>query len=340
MHNLEVLRKYNLGLGKVLKAQQDSLLGNGKEFKPPSVLQQVSGLHPLWNRMEAFRSKWPLVEISKNKQQQDLVDALTFGNHKGALQKLVILKKLIAKDVKYGYSLPVPLFSIRLILGLVMAPMNIMEQQTIDEFGQKIPKDRLTHDQSWKWSSGTSVNSRVQKELLQACQYSFCIRRLINWTIAVRRKYPGQQILAKKIDYKSAYHQGILHFATALQTAMQLPEDNLAIITLRLTFGGVPCPFKWGIISELICDLANKLLKCKEWDPLTLHALVQADIPTREYLDNDVPFAVGRELIINVPVDPHGYADIYIEDTTGLTINLPGTPNANRLEAAIPLALK
>jgi hypothetical protein len=144
----------------------------------------------------------------------------------------VILKKLIAKDVKYGYSLPVPLSSVQSIPGVVMAHMNIMEQNTIDKFGRIIQKDRLTHDQSWKWSSGTSVNSRFQKELLQACRYGFCICSLINWAIAARRKYPGQQILATKIDYKSVYHQGILHFATVLQTAMQLPEDNLAIITL------------------------------------------------------------------------------------------------------------
>jgi hypothetical protein len=169
--------------------------------------------------MEAFLlegSKWPLAEISKNKQQQDLVDALTFGNHKGASQKPVILKKLIAKDVKYRYSIPIPLSSVQLVLGLLMASMNIMEQNTIDESGQIIQKDRLTHNQSWKLSSGTSINSRVQKELLQACQYGFCIRRLINWVIAARRKYPGQRILATKIDYNSTYHQGILHFATAL----------------------------------------------------------------------------------------------------------------------------
>jgi hypothetical protein len=141
----------------------------------------------------------------QNEQQQDLVDALTFGNHKGTSQKLVILKTLIAKKVKYGYSLPVPLSSVQSIPGLMMATMNIMEQNTIAKFGQIIQKDRLTHDQIWKWSSGTSVNSRVQKELLQACRYSFCIRRLINWAFAARRKYPGQQILATKIDYKSAY---------------------------------------------------------------------------------------------------------------------------------------
>jgi hypothetical protein len=90
----------------------------------------------------------------------------------------------------------------------------------------------------------------------------------------------------------------------------------------------------------LICDLANKLLKCKEWDPLTLHALVQADIPTQEYLDNDVPFSIGKELIIDVPVNPHGYADVYINDTARLTIDLPETRNTNRLEAAIPLAIE
>jgi hypothetical protein len=240
---LEVLRKYNLNLGKALKAQQDSLLGNGKEFKPPSVLQQVFGLHPLWNWMETFLSegsKWPLVEISKNKQQQDLVNALTFGNHKGALQKPAILKKLITKDIKYGYSLPVPLSSVWLIPGLVMAPMNIMAQNTIEKFGQIIPKNRLTHNQSWKWSSSTSVNSQVQKELLQACWYGFCICRLINWEIAAGRKYPGQRILATKSNYKSAYRQGILYFAMALQTATQLPEDNLVIITLQPNFLAVP----------------------------------------------------------------------------------------------------
>jgi hypothetical protein len=62
-HNLD------LDLGKAPKVQKDSPLGNGKEFKPPSVLQQVFGLHTLWNQMEAFlweRSKWPLVKISKN----------------------------------------------------------------------------------------------------------------------------------------------------------------------------------------------------------------------------------------------------------------------------------
>jgi hypothetical protein len=49
---------------------------------------------------------------------------------------------------------------------------------------------------------------------------------------------------------------------------------------------------------------------------------------------------MGRELIVNVPANPRGYADVYINNTTGLTIDIPGTRNTNRLEAAIPLAIQ
>ena len=107
-------------------------------------------------------SKWPLEEISNENRLSDLQEALIFGNQKG-------------KDVKYGYSLPIPLDSVTKMKGLEMAPMNIMAQNTIDEFGRVVPKDRLTHDHSWKWGSGTSINSRVRKEFLQQTRYGFCI---------------------------------------------------------------------------------------------------------------------------------------------------------------------
>ena len=80
--------------------------------------------------MEAIltrRSKWPLDDISEEDRESDLKEALTFGNHKGASSKPEVLKKLVNKDIKYGYSLPIPLDSVTKIKGLEMAPMNIME---------------------------------------------------------------------------------------------------------------------------------------------------------------------------------------------------------------------
>ena len=81
-------------------------------------------------------------------------------------------------------------------------------------------------------------------------------------------------------------------------------------------------------------------MKCKDWEPADLHASVQGDILPRQSFDDNTPFAAGRELIVDIPVDPRGYADVYIDDTTGLTVDLPGTSNADQLEAAIPLAIK
>jgi len=87
--------------------------------------------------------------------------------------------------------------------------------------------------------------------------------------------------------------------------------------------------------------LANALLGCDDdWDPSELHSSVQHEIPPRQYISDDVPFAPGRELIVDVPVDSRGYIDVYIDDTTGLTVDLPNSGNAERLEAAIPLAIE
>ncbi len=122
--------------------------------------------------------------------------------------------------------------------------------------------------------------------------------------------------------------------------ATQLPDDLIAIITLWLTFSGTLCPFEWGITLETVCDLANKLLKCKDWEPQDLHASVQMNIPPRKYLSNDIPFAIGCNLIVDIPIDPWGYADVYINNMTGLTVDLPGTMNANQLWAAMPMAIK
>jgi hypothetical protein len=222
--------------------------------------------------------------LSKEDQVKVLADALTFGNHKGAFTKPVLLRNLISKDVKYGYSLPIPLSHVASIPGLVMAPLNIMAQNTINETGKIVPKDRLTHDQSWKWSSGTSVNSRVKKDLLQACRFGFCIRQIINWAVAARCEYPNYHIFAAKIDYKSAYRQGHLNAETALQTCTQLPGENKAVVTLRNTFGGAPCPYEWSVTSEMVCDLANELIVSDTTYPSNLSSLHELFCPMTSLL--------------------------------------------------------
>jgi hypothetical protein len=79
--------------------------------------------------------------------------------------------KLVTKDDQFGYCLPLP-------LGL-LAPMNIQKQNTIDEHGRTVE----THDQSFKWSSGTSVNNQTQANELLPCMFGASIMQIVNWVV-------------------------------------------------------------------------------------------------------------------------------------------------------------
>jgi hypothetical protein len=109
---------------------------------------------------------------------------------------------------------------------------------------------------------------------------------------------------------------------------------------LRLTFGGAPCPSEFGAISETICDLINAILQHDDWDPLTLFAeTAQANVPPKETFEDDIPFGIGQDLIVDIPVDARGIVDLYIADFIGLTVDLDNTDNATRLERAPLLGL-
>ncbi len=124
-----------------------------------------------------------------------------------------------------------------------------------------------------------------------------------------------------------------------MQTITQLPNDKLEIIMLRLTFGGAPCPFKWNILSESIRDLADKILFDENWDPLTNYVPSQHLVPAIELLDASIPFADGTDLIVDIPVDPRGTRDVYIDDLIQATVIIDGTDNAIRCEQATLLAI-
>ncbi len=101
---------------------------------------------------------------------------------------------------------------------------------------------------------------------------------------------------------------------------------------LHLTFGGAPCPFKWNILSESFRDLANEILFDENWDPLTNYAPSQHLVPAMELLDASIPFAKGADLIVDIPVDPRGTGDIYIDDPIQATVVIDGTDNVIRCE--------
>ncbi len=59
----------------------------------------------------------------------------------------------------------------------------------------------------------------------------------------------------------------------------------------------------------------------------------------KEVLPEDVPFSIERDLIVDIPINPRGIIDVYINNFLGLTINLEDTGNATCLERAPLLGL-
>ena len=249
-------------------------------------------------------------------------EALSFRNHKDAVRSPILLRKFIEKDVVHGYGLVLPLRKIDRIPDVLLAPRNIMTQNKIDEHGRILKKDRLTHDQSYNWVSGKSVNRRVDKDDLLPCRFGACLKILMRWTVAARNKFPGMKILSSKIKYKLAYRQCHLNANTEIQNCTQLPDEDLEIIALCLTLGGAPGPYEWGVLSESICDLSIVIMHDAGWDPTSLCDTNGHLVPPPLFLDNSIPFAEGKYLIIDVMVDSRDTGNVYIDDTIARTVDV------------------
>ena len=92
----------------------------------------------------------PLKELEESKRGTGMKEALSFGNHKSAARNPILLRKLIEKYVVYGYGFVFPLSKIDQIPGVIVAPMNVVTQKTINEHGRIVEKYRPIHNQSYK----------------------------------------------------------------------------------------------------------------------------------------------------------------------------------------------
>ena len=138
------MRKFGGDLSKALLAQSDLPLGYGSEFKPIEMLKLIFRNHPSWSRMKqvlTHGSKWPLQPLDVEDRIKDVEEARIFGNHKGAVKQQDLLVKLVTDNVIRGVALPLPLNKITQIPRVLLTPLNIQVQNTINECGEIIPKN-------------------------------------------------------------------------------------------------------------------------------------------------------------------------------------------------------
>jgi hypothetical protein len=143
------------------------------------------------------------------------------------------------------------------------------------------------------------------------------------------------RILGGKSDFKAAYRRVHLHGDTAEKCSIMYKEFGLS--SLRLTFGGSPCPNEFCFISELCTDLANDILHCPNWDPKTLKSPHSHILSEPIFLDDSIPFGQAMELDVEMPSDDWGLIDDFIDD--GITIVPDIGMNKDRAAAAMLLAI-
>jgi hypothetical protein len=265
----------------------------------------------------------PLEALDDKERLKDVQEALRYGNHKSTQQNPAIVREMLNDEVNRGWQLVLPFDSIEQIPEAIVSPLGLVCQNTINELGETIQKWRITHDQSFKFQSGTSVNSRVQQEKLTDCMFGSALRRFIHSIIHYRRKHPSTPLLMAKYDLKSAYRRAHLSGVYALQsvaTSQGLHGDGndgdaLAYVSLRLTFGGSPNPSEFSTISEMITDLSNIVLQHRDWNPATLHSEFNSLVQENpRLLEPDIQFAEAREPLMDWELSDFGATDVYIED--------------------------
>jgi hypothetical protein len=114
---------------------------------------------------------------------------------------------MLMDEVSRGWQLILPREAVLQIPNAVLAPLGLVKQDTINEFGEIVPKWRLIHDQSFNVIKGTShsVNDRLITDDLTPCRYGKALNWHIHFIIGLRSRHPTARILQVKVDWKSAY---------------------------------------------------------------------------------------------------------------------------------------
>jgi hypothetical protein len=280
-------------------------------------------------------ASFPLSSLDEALRREDLTFHQTRGNHKSTLKFNSELKKAITKDNIHGFTLPLPFEVLHCIPNTSLAQLGCVRQDTIDEWGNKSEKFRLTHDQTFPGPSGLSVNLRVMKDKLPLIMYSFALLKIIHYIVNLRHHLPDRKIFICKVDLDVAYRRCSLSSSTAMECLTIF--DGLLLMALRMMFGGAPCPSIWGVISESMADLGNALLQNPLWDHNMLYNPVTSDLGFPISLDDSIPFHQAADLSVSVPYNVKGKIDIYIDDFIGVAPDIANSVSG--VSQAIPLAV-
>lgn len=340
LHNASLLQSHDYDLHACI-SQSPTTCRPGSEFRDVKCLDALFHLHSLWPKVRAMLSLGAITylshEPSEDQRLRENEALLHFNNHKGAQAVPDIISKSLSSEVSFGFCLVLPITSIISIPNAMICPLGTAQQMTIKADGTRIPKTRLTHDQTFCLLTGSeSVNVLTDTSKYAELIFGYCLHRMIYQAVSLRFHYPHLRILCSKYDFAKAYRRLHYHGASAVRCIAVF--EHLAYVMLRLSFGGKSCPASWCAVSELITDLANELLHDPTWSAEPPFCSPdQTLVPPPDRLPNHIPLAPSLPTMLLPPPHPEGMTDVFVDDVSTLFLDTP--ENCARAPAAVPLAI-
>jgi len=336
--NTKIIKHSDYDLQRCLNKQKDTILTPGSEFRNIKHIRKLLQYHEDWPEIRDIISKGCDYQLGPDPDEEtrrsDLKAMLERGNHQSAKKNMSVLQKSFTKEIKKGWLLPITVESILKIKSLSIIPLGIADQLTIDEFGNRVPKQRVTHDASFPAPSGISVNNTVIEGLLQDCIYGQCLRRILNSIHNMRYHHKDKRIYMTKYDMDAAYRR--LHALPKHALKCTTVIDKIAYIPLRLPFGVSPGPSIYSTISECVFDLTNDLLNERTWDRKIQNSPYAKKLAQPETPNTSAKLHTVRQLSVHIPNRP-SFADGYIDDC--LAVAIDSEDEVKRSQEAPPLII-
>jgi hypothetical protein len=148
IHNATILKVYDYDIARAIATQHNTQISFGFEFFPVNELEPLLTDHPRWCTLKQILlhgATFPLWAISQKHRTMDLHCHHSQGNHKSMIKHKEMLDKAFMEDITTGFTLPLPIDLVHLVPNVSSAPLRCIEQETINERGECIPKYQMTH---------------------------------------------------------------------------------------------------------------------------------------------------------------------------------------------------
>ena len=190
--------------------------------------------------------------------------------------------------------LPVTLEYVKKIKRAGVTPFGIATQFSIDDKGKRKVKKSTTHDASLPPPSEQSVNNQMFCKLLTTCFYGHYLICILHEIHIMRYKHPNICIFIYKLDLDAAYRR--LYVLAAMSVMIITIIQQIAYILLQLLFGVGNRPDDFCLVSELIMELTNNILRDDSWDPVAIHCPLQPLFKDKEtsYSNQPIPLVYFR----------------------------------------------